>query len=436
MKELIMIHVGQAGVQIGNCCWELLAKELKVLTTESSENIEVLFNENKNSFTSRGVFIDLDTTPINNIRKANNLHSPLNLISGKGESANHFASGHYTLGKDVIDPALDQIRHLTEQCKNLGGFIITRSSSGGTGTGIASLLAERLKLDYSKKPLFGINVAPSPNIYNEVIAPYNFLMELSCVLEHFDCDVWVDNEALYKISKDFLANETPDYYFINQLIAQSVNSIVGSHMYGIGTLNNGLESLAINLVPYPRIKLVLPTYLPLINPWEFYKKSASVANATIDAYSSVALMQSSDLTKGTFLGSTLLYRGGVNIEDAHSTMSTLTDLHYAPFIKNKYGWQIRPKNTMIDDKKPGTALSQKSPFDMLMLANNSCVSSSIKNISTKFDKLYAKRAYVHWYVGEGMSESGFMIEGRDRVEVLLDDYKEICQEEINEDEEE
>jgi hypothetical protein len=29
------------------------------------------------------------------------------------------------------------------------------------------------------------------------------------------------------------------------------------------------------------------------------------------------------------------------------------------------------------------------------------------NIQTKFDLMYAKRAFVHWYVGEGMEEGEF-----------------------------
>ena len=42
----------------------------------------------------------------------------------------------------------------------------------------------------------------------------------------------------------------------------------------------------------------------------------------------------------------------------------------------------------------------------------------------QFDKIYSKRSFVHWFVGEGMSE-GFYGEAREDLEAYMMDYHEV-----------
>ena len=92
------------------------------------------------------------------------LFHPDQLVAGKEDAANNYARGHYTIGKEMIDGTIENLRKMAEGCPGLQGFVVFHSFGGGTGSGFASLLMERLSIDYGKKSKLAFSIYPAPQV--------------------------------------------------------------------------------------------------------------------------------------------------------------------------------------------------------------------------------------------------------------------------------
>ena len=273
MREVICVHIGQCGVQVGNACWELFCLEHGIQPDGAMPSDKTIGVEDDafNTFFSetgagkhvpRAVLLDLEPTVVDEVRTGTyrQLFHPEQLISGKEDAANNYARGHYTIGKEIVDLCLDRIRKLADNCTGLQGFLIYHAVGGGTGSGLGALLLERLSVDYvRKKSKLGFTVYPSPQVSTAVVEPYNSVLSTHSLLEHTDCASMLDNEAIYDLCRRNLDIERPTYTNLNRLIGQVVSSLTASLRFD-GALNVDVTEFQTNLVPYPRIHFVLTSF--------------------------------------------------------------------------------------------------------------------------------------------------------------------------------
>uniref|UniRef100_A0A0K0EMT7 Tubulin alpha chain n=1 Tax=Strongyloides stercoralis TaxID=6248 RepID=A0A0K0EMT7_STRER len=435
-REVISIHIGQAGVQIGNACWELYCLEHGI-TPDGIMDVDDSFGLEDDSFntffseTSTGkhvprcVMIDLEPTPLDEIRTGayRHLFHPEQLLSGKEDAANNYARGHYTNGREIIDVCMDRIRRLTENSKGLQGFLIFHSFGGGTGSGFTALLMERLSIDYGKKSKLAFCVYPAPQVSTAMVEPYNSILTTHTTLEHSDCSFMVDNEAIYDICHNKLDLPRPTYTNLNRIIAQVISSITASLRFD-GALNVDLTEFQTNLVPYPRIHFPLITYAPISSAEKAFHEDFTVHEISKQCFEPGNQLVKCDPTHGKYMACCMLFRGDVVPKDVNSAIAKIKTNKNIQFVDwcptgFKVGINYQPPTVV-----PGGDLA-KLQRAVCMLSNTTAIAEAWARLDYKFDLMYAKRAFVHWFVGEGMEEGEFT-EAREDLGALERDYQEVA----------
>merc|ERR1712227_151783 len=137
-----------------------------------------------------------------------------------------------------------------------------------------------------------------------------------------------------------------------------------------------------------------------------------------------------DPVEDKYMAISINYRGSIKSKEANATVQWLKQNNKISFVEwcptgFKIGLNEVPAASVTGDVM---AVREKN---VCMIGNNVAVSRVFtERINKKYDMMYSQRAFVHWYVGEGMEEGEFS-EAREDLGFLEKDYLDVVTEQAS-----
>ncbi|XP_053679829.1 tubulin alpha chain-like [Anopheles nili] len=416
---------------MASACWELYCLEHgiypdgKFCDCSIYEDCSAFFRcDRSGQCVPRVLLLDLEPAVVDEIRIGayRELFHPSTMLTGCEDAASNFGRGHYRLGQAIIEPALDRIRRMTEQCSSLQGFMMFHSVGGGTGAGLGTLMLERLGEDYGKASRMEFDIFPSPKVSPVIVEPYNAVLASHVAMEHSDCTFLLDNEALYDVCDRNLNVPEPTYTNLNRLIAQAVSCITASLRFS-GAINVDLLEFQTNLVPYPRIHYPLVTYAPLVPGCTAQHEQPTTSQLTYECFEPANQLVKCDPRSGRYMSCCLLYRGAISPIEINRSLQELRENRSIRFVDwCPTGFKIGI-NHQAPIAVPGADLA-KTDLACCMLSNNTAIKAPWLRIANSYQSMYDKKAFLCHFLDEGLEERD-LADAIENIRTLIHDYEEI-----------
>jgi len=422
MREIVHLQTGQCGNQIGSKFWEVICDEhgidqtgaYKGTNDDQLDKINVYFNEVGGSkYVPRAVLVDLEPGTMDSVRSDpfGALFRPDSFVFGQSGAGNNWAKGHYTEGAELVDSVLDVVRKEAEGCDQLQGFQITHSLGGGTGAGMGTLLISKIREEFPDRMMATFSVIPSPKVSDTVVEPYNATLSVHQLVENSDETFCIDNEALYDICFRTLKLNAPAYGDLNHLVSIVMSGITTCLRFP-GQLNSDLRKLAVNMVPFPRLHFFLVGFAPLTAHASSKYRAVTVPELTQQMFDSKNMMAASDPRHGKYLTVAAYFRGKCSMKEIEENMLSVQQKNASYFVE----WI--PNNIQLAQCDiPPRGLKMAVTF----IGNNTAIQEIFKRVADQFSAMFRRKAFLHWYTGEGMDEMEFT-EAESNMQDLVSEY--------------
>lgn len=437
-REIVTLHVGQAGNQIGTEFWRTVCREHAIgndgtlhatqsACAEGPDCRDVVFREDgAGRFMPRALLLDLEPRVINSIQTGDQreLFNPENvfLSSHGGGAGNNWASG-YDQGEQNAEELAELIEREARDCDSLQGFVLTHSIAGGTGSGLGSYLLEALSDAFPKTMIHTYSVFP--NWTNEasdvVVQPYNSLLTLKRLALDADAVVVLDNTALDAILQQQLGIEQPSVAQGNSLVSTVMAAATAPARFP-GLIDMDMAGMASSLAASPRAHLLSAAYSPLAAAARHSAASGAAGTSAMPGGAAGVrstsvqdvmrrLLQrknamvrppgpSAALREARYIAAVDILQGDVDMAEVHRTHSRMRERGDLPFHDR---W---PASLQVVPARASPHLQHPHRVNGLMLANHTAVRHTLDKNIAQYDTLMHKKAYLQQYGRFPMFQSG------------------------------
>ncbi|XP_070761253.1 tubulin beta-2b chain isoform X6 [Enoplosus armatus] len=180
-----------------------------------------------------------------------------------------------------------------------------------------------------------------------------------------------------------------------------------------GQLNADLRKLAVNMVPFPRLHFFMPGFAPLTSRGSQQYRSLTVPELTQQMFDAKNMMAACDPRHGRYLTVAAIFRGRMSMKEVDEQMLNVQNKNSSYFVE----WIPNNVKTAVCDIPP-RGLKMAATF----IGNSTAIQELFKRISEQFTAMFRRKAFLHWYTGEGMDEMEFT-EAESNMNDLVSEYQ-------------
>ena len=180
-----------------------------------------------------------------------------------------------------------------------------------------------------------------------------------------------------------------------------------------GQLNADLRKLAVNLVPFIRLHFFMIGFAPLTSRGSQQYRALTVPELTQQMFDAKNMMCASDPRHGRYLTAAAMFRGRMSTKEVDEQMLNVKSKNNSYFVE----WIPNNIKSAVCDIPP-KGLKMAVTF----IGISTSIQEMFKRVAEQFTVMFRRKAFLHWYTGEGMDEMEFT-EAESNLSDLVTEYQ-------------